>query len=491
MDTSERPNRSGNRGMKQGAPISPYDTIPPLINSRYLMKILVVACNRSHAPFPVIPAGASMVAHQLAARGVAVTFLDLCFSDDPEAAVADALAQPFDGVAISFRNLDNLDLADPVSYIPLLKTIAGMVHEKNLPLSIGGSAVAVAPEELGEATGARTVFVGSAAAFARRLVAGDLPHGKVVDWSDETHVPIGVETYPDIDRYLSAEKMIPVRLKLGCPFQCSYCTYPNIEEPGLPCSSVDQMEAFIRPWLDKGVGIDLVDAIFNEPEEWAVETLNALADRGLQGNYHISAILPKVSDTRLFAAMTRLGATNGMIGIDAGCDTMLASYNKPFRMRHVEAFNELRKGFDLSFLWTFIIGGFDESEETLAETMRFVESLPESDVVYITLGLRLYPRTKLFEQARAEGAITPEQDGMWPTFYFSPRLDREATARKLEAWSDATPHVAFSTLFDSDDYQAALKKLSPLPAPSPGWKMIPTAKKLMRRDRARRAKRKG
>ncbi|MBF0170203.1 MAG: cobalamin-dependent protein [Nitrospinae bacterium] len=449
------------------------------------MKILVVACNRSHAPFPVIPAGASMVARALADRGVAVTFLDLCFVDDPEGAVARALADRPDGVAVSFRNLDNLDLADPVSYIPLLTRIADMTHAAGLPLYLGGSAVAVAPDELAKATGARTVFVGSAAAFARRLVAGDLPAGKVVDWSDETHVPFGVETYPDLTRYLAAEKMIPVRLKLGCPFKCSYCTYPAIEEPGLPCSSGDQMEAFIRPWLAKGVGIDLVDAIFNEPEEWAIATLDDLADRGLFGNYHISAVLPKVTDTRLFSAMTRLGANNGMIGVDAGCDAMLASYNKPFRMRHVERFNELRKGFDLSFIWTFIIGGFGETEGTLAETMRFVESLPESDVVYLTLGLRLYPRTKLFDQARATGAITPQQDGMWPTFYFSPSLDREKTARMLEEWSDATPHVAFSTLFDSPEYQATLQRLAHLDAPSPGWKLIPTVKKLMLRERGR------
>lgn len=453
-----------------------------------LMKGLVIACNQSHSPYPVIPAGASMVAEELFRRGVAVDFLDLCFVDDPVKVVTEFLASPPDFVAISFRNLDNLDLLNPVSYLPLLNSISCEVTAKNIPLYIGGSATAVCPDEILGLTSADTAFIGSAAAFARRLTEGNLPAGKVTDWSDESYVPRGIERFVDLDRYFEWEKMVPVRLKLGCPFKCSYCTYPSIEEFSAAIDKTKELELYLRHWFEKGICVDVVDAIFNAPEEWAIDMLEWMGERDLKGSMHLSALLPKVSDERIFKLMTDIGANTGMIGIDGGCDEMLASYNKPFRMSHVKDFLDKRSNHDVKFLWTFIVGGDVETEETMEKTMRFIETLPENDVAYITLGLRIFPRTMLYGELIESGYLAKGASVLDPTFYFAPNLDLAIVTERLEKWSEGLPNVVFSTFFETAEYKSAFGRMKALGVKSPGWRYIPAMKGLMKKMAERRGK---
>ena len=215
-----------------------------------------------------------------------------------------------------------------------------------------------------------------------------------------------------------------------------------------------------------------------------MQALETLAKKGLKGSYHISAFSPLVSDTRIFDAMTKLGANAGMIGIDSGSDTMLESYRKPFRMKQVNKFMEMRKDFDLRFLWTFILGGPGETEKTLNKSLEFIDMLPNTDVAYIVFGVRIYRQTHLYEQALRENVIKKGESILKPVCYFSRLLDRNKIEQHLSDWQETRDNVLTEHVANSDSYRDLLKKLSELGEFKTGWENVPTMKKLLRRRSA-------
>jgi hypothetical protein len=72
------------------------------------MNILLVNSNRLKHPWPVIPFGLCSVAAALEAAGHDVSFLDLCFSKDPDREIRLALSKYTpELVGVSIRNIDN------------------------------------------------------------------------------------------------------------------------------------------------------------------------------------------------------------------------------------------------------------------------------------------------------------------------------------------------------------------------------------------------
>jgi len=68
-----------------------------------------------------------------------------------------------------------------------------------------------------------------------------------------------------------------------------------------------------------------------------------------------------------------------------------------------------------------MVGGPGETTESVEESLSFADSL-HLDALKITVGLRIYPGTPLAATALAEGVIGPDEDLLWPRFYFAPPL---------------------------------------------------------------------
>src|ERR1035438_4140225 len=112
------------------------------------MKLLLVATNREHSPYPVAPLGALCVAAAAKAAGHEVKFLDLGMASAPQSVLQQALeADAFQAVAFGIRNLDNCWAFAPRSYFNDVQELAGIVrrHFKG-PLILGGSGFSVSPD---------------------------------------------------------------------------------------------------------------------------------------------------------------------------------------------------------------------------------------------------------------------------------------------------------------------------------------------------------
>jgi hypothetical protein len=125
-------------------------------------------------------------------------------------------------------------------------------------------------------------------------------------------------------------------------------------------------------------------------------------------------------------------------------------------------------------LWYFLIGGPGETSRTLQETLDFIERYlvrpkgPPLNMANIFLGVRIYPRTKLWQIALEEGLIHDESNPLRPLWYLSRELDLDVTMRQLYQAACRWPEIA---LGDMEKYLplskifGATRKIFPFPKP--------------------------
>ena len=138
--------------------------------------------------------------------------------------------------------------------------------------------------------------------------------------------------------------------------------------------------------------------------------------------------------------------TNGHVSItvDSAADALLETAQKPFRRRHLDDLIALLSEHGVSADLGLIFGLPGETEETIAETIDFVRSLPESIEVVYSAGARVYPHTPLARIAEGEPEWLVANDDptfLTPTVYSRPWQPREL-ARRLDEQLRALPNVS-------------------------------------------------
>src|SRR5438128_290316 len=188
------------------------------------MRVLLVSANQERSPDPVAPLGACYVATAAAGAGHEVHVLDLCFSDDPPAAVRAAVAahRP-EAIGISLRNVDNCAYPDTVSYLPHYHAVVEACRAASpAPIVLGGSAFTTMPAFYLAALEVPYGVVGEGEvalpALLARLVAGSDARGVggVAVWDAVTRaVTVTPPAWlPSLDA-LSAE-LLDLMMAAGC-----------------------------------------------------------------------------------------------------------------------------------------------------------------------------------------------------------------------------------------------------------------------------------
>ncbi len=309
------------------------------------MRILLISVNRETVPAPVAPLGISCIAGAARREGHRVELLDLCFSEDAEGDIVRAVARfPPELVGVSIRNVDNLTYPGSVSYLEEIRSAVGVLkRESRAPIVAGGPGFSIFPESLlslleiplgivgeGEETFcalARSLEEGSEVPDRSNLVrAGERPgHGKNSSFPfDGCGAP--ARDLLDNRRYLEMGGMGNVQSKRGCPFGCSYCTYPRINGSELRLRPAETVAGELAE-MELRFGIDhafFVDDIFNWPPDYAMEICEAIHARGLKISWTCFAT-PLGMTPALASAMRRAGCRGVEFGADSGSSPMLSA----------------------------------------------------------------------------------------------------------------------------------------------------------------------
>ena len=261
------------------------------------MKVLLVSTNRlspseTQQWVPVEPLGLTYVASGVRSAGHDVSFLDLCFARDPAAAVRAAVREcDPDAIGLSFRNIEMMAYFNNASFLDdLLAAVAACREASDAPVILGGSGFSVMPAEIMKRSGADIGVIGEGErSFPRVLAAlergdavagipgvalvedGELRLEPCAHSPDLSDLPPPDRDLIDHGRYLAAGGRMNIQTRRGCPFGCTYCTYPLVEGPRVRCRPARDVAAELR-LMHERFGVEevyIVDSQFNHPIDHA------------------------------------------------------------------------------------------------------------------------------------------------------------------------------------------------------------------------------
>ncbi len=448
------------------------------------MKLLLVSANRERDPYPVFPIGLSYLAGPLAQAGHHLSVLDLCFERDPGHAIAAALAEHHpDAILISLRNLDNVTWPVSRSYLPDLRTIVQACRACGTVI-VGGSGFSLMPLEVLAAVGADYGVAGEGEEVVPLLLAcietGADPAGLpgVVVAGAQSFIPprlISQIRSPErslfnVSRYHNEGGMANVQTKRGCPFSCSFCTYPHLEGRVMRLRPVEDVLTEIRTLVnDFGVSyLYFVDDIFNYPPDFASSLCRAMKAANLQVNWS-AFINPDFITPVLMEEMLAAGCDAVEFGSDSGSPQMLKNLRKSFTVEDLRTASRLCREMGVDFAHYMLFGGPGETRETILESFALMDELEPTAVITMT-GIRIYPNTALHQSAIDEGVIGESTQLLDPVFYISPPIQDcfadliTSEAMKRRNWIAPGLEVNASS--------AMLEAIRMFKVRGPLWKMI-------------------
>jgi radical SAM superfamily enzyme YgiQ (UPF0313 family) len=424
------------------------------------VKISIVSINRERFPEPVLPLGAAAAAGVLRAEGHEVRILDLCHAESPDEAIVSHLAafEP-DLVGISLRNLENNQMLGNRSFLDQAKRVVERVRSaSSSPILLGGAGYSLFPGEFLDALGVSYGLAGEAERalpeLVRCIAQGDVPRGVPGAWyrgdgerieSDAaTARDFPAELLPAFDlidcaTYVAQGAAIPFESKRGCNLACSFCPESaNREGARLKPvgQAVDEIERAVR-----AVGTNrlfFTDGVFHQPAAHALALCREIARRRLDLRWS-AGVNPAGLTRELLLAMKEAGCVGVGLSLDAITDRMLRSYRKGFDRDDIErAMRELRE-VGIPFAVFMLFGGPGETRESVSEALAALDALIQDEMVFLAMGLRVFPGTQLEAIARSEGVIEPGHDMLGPTYYLSRDLDA-TLLDVLEAHCASRPH---------------------------------------------------
>jgi pyruvate-formate lyase-activating enzyme len=411
-------------------------------------RVLLVNTNTVKAPYPVPPIGLSLLAASLETV-YEVRIYDGTF-DGPQG-LPDVVAtfRP-DFVGVGLRNVDDLVLEAPQFYLESIRDefVRPLRSLSSAPLILGGSAFSLFPEILLDFYEADFGIAGEAeSAFPALLKAldqgGPIPAIPGLVYRSATgiiHVPSTCTRgqlnlpFARIDRHLDFEPYrrlgsYPIQTRRGCAHSCLYCTYPFVEGRAYRLRAPEAIADEIQETSERlpGTAFEFVDSTFNDPPGHAEAICREIIRRGLDVRLRTMGVNPGGATDELLCLMRRAGFAQIDCTPDSASPRVIRALAKNFNREGLERAAHAIHKQDMPTVWFFLFGGPDEDQDSVRETVDFIDRFVQpDDLALMAAGLRIFPGTPLHRRALHDGAVAPDDPLLKPTFYVSPRLGTKA-----------------------------------------------------------------
>jgi len=434
------------------------------------LRVLLVNANLRHDLFAAAPIGLCYVASAARAAGHDVAVLDLCFSRTPRSDLQ-GLCSSFlpEVIGLSIRNIDNVNMLHPVNYMQDTEMIVRWIRESSdAPLVIGGSGASLLPREMTEKLQADFVVVADGEisfpqlinAISSRQSFGGIPGVGYLNNGDFALVHTCLESFPNFrpalgewvnfSDYARLGAGYSIQSYRGCSHDCIYCLYSlRIQGKRIrlrhPVDVVDEIEEAILRYRPRS--FEFVDSLFNDPIDHCFRILEELERRPWRAVLSATSLTPRNLNRDLLDLMWRVGFRSFHLSPESASSTMLRNYGKPFSSEDVTRAAELIMKTRFKVLWFFMVGGPGETRNTFQETLDFCSSYLRNNgkqctqVANIMLGVRLYPGTRLWNIAQAEGIVNSSNEPLSQLWYFSSLLNVRETIDQMVDAAVSMPEI--------------------------------------------------
>jgi len=461
------------------------------------MRTLLVYHNPARELLLAPPVGLAYVASATQDAGHEVRFLDLSGSRRPGAELERAVREDRpEVVGFSIRNLDNAVHQRLESHLHVHDSLIESARRGGAKVVIGGPAVSLLAERSLDVLPADFAVLGEGEETFPALLAaldqgrdpGLLPGVAVRDASGRaTATPprrlarfgaSGLERWIDWRQYGPRGFTWPIQSKRGCAFRCTYCSYPSLEgrlHRLRPTDDVvDEIERVAR--IARPRTFELVDSTFNVPVEPALALCRELRRRKLGVHLTAMGVNPLGVTEDLFAEMESAGFNSVMITPESASQPVLDRFRKGFGRDVVERTAARARRSRLACAWFFLLGGPGESEETVAETLDFIERRLDWDrcLTILFTGIRIHPDTALAREATAAGRLAAGEDLSQPVFYFSPEVRESWMLEQINRTIARRPNVVHAGESRPSTWQRLLGRfLHGCGVAPPYWRFVP------------------
>lgn len=413
--------------------------------------MLLISPNTERANMPVLPLGLSLVAAATRRAGHDTKFLDLLNANDPIAATGQAIDEfSPEVIGISIRNIDNQQMGNTRLLIePVKEVVAACRAASKAPIVLGGAGFSIFPQaalaylgaDYGVCGEGETAFLSLLARLERgedpaglpgvHVAGRDLPPPRVFA-EDLESLPL-----PDEDLWSTAdpndpEIWVPVQTRRGCPLDCAYCSTPDLEGRELRGRSPQPVAQHVARIAEAGFRrFYFTDNTFNLPPSYALELCRSLESLHLDIGWR-AIVYPSDVPEDLASAMARAGCVEVSLGFESGSSAVLRAMNKRFGPEDVRKVSGRLAVHGIRRLGFLLLGGPDETGESAVESLDFADSL-DLEMLHVSVGIRIYPRTPLARLAVEEGLVSADDDLLRPRFYVRPGLEgfiREEVSRR-------------------------------------------------------------
>ena len=200
--------------------------------------------------------------------------------------------------------------------------------------------------------------------------------------------------------------------------------------------SPDSVVRWLAMLREKGFRhFHFVDNTFNLPPHYAKELCQKLIEAELGLDWW-AIIYPKWLDATLAERMARAGCSLVSLGFESGSDAILPQLNKHFTCAEVREISNTLAAVDIKRQGFLLLGGPQETRETVEESLEFAESL-HLDMLKVTTGIRIYPGTRLASVAIADGLIRAHDNLLFPRFYMANSL-RDWLPQRVAGYENVT-----------------------------------------------------
>jgi radical SAM superfamily enzyme YgiQ (UPF0313 family) len=421
------------------------------------MKVLLISANTETLNMPTLPMGLGLVAVAAEKAGHTVRFLDLMAESAPEKALSSTISE-FDPavIGISIRNVDDQVSAGPRFLLEKASAVVAQCKALSpAPVVVGGAGYSMFPDSalsfLGADMGIQGEGEGAFVELLERLEAGADPAevpglylpGKGCRAPRTYQLSLDEWPYPDpslfdASRFKDPSCYLPIQTRRGCPLRCAYCATATIEGARIRMRSPERMVEDLSKWRRAGYRrIYFVDNTFNLPPGYARELCDRLITAGLDLTWR-AIFYPGRTNEDLIRAMAQSGCKEVSMGFESGNDQVLAGMGKHFRAAEIRDTARMLRDAGIFRMGFLMLGGPDETRESVMESLELVDSL-NLEAMKLTVGIRIYPYTRLADISREAGIIAADDDLLYPRFYLKPELD-EWIRKTVSTWATDRPN---------------------------------------------------